>query len=67
MALKDSVKRELSQVGVDVQMKESPVDEHESNGHVESAVRQVQEQVRTMRLALEHRYKMEMKSSPRME
>ena len=53
VALKNSVKKEMR--GMDIQMKESPVEEHQANSQVESAVRQVQEQVRTMRLAFENR------------
>ena len=59
VALKGAVKKELA--GIDVQMKESPVDEHQSNSQIESAVQQVQDQVRTMRLAFENKYKLEMK------
>ena len=36
---------------------ESPVGEHQSNGEVENAIKSVQSQMRTMRLALQARYK----------
>ena len=61
IALKNSAKREMN--GVDIQMKESAVDEHQANSQVESAVRLVQEQVRTMRLAIEARYNTTLKES----
>ena len=60
MALKEAVKRETQGAGVDIQMSESPVDEHQANGVIENAVREVQEQVRTMRLAMERRYDMKL-------
>ena len=37
-------------------MEESPVGEHQSNGMVEAAIKQVQGQIRTMKDALETRY-----------
>ena len=40
-----------------VRNEESPVGEHESNGAVENAVRRIQGQVRTLRNALESRYR----------
>ena len=52
-ALKGAVKNELN---VDVAPEESPVGDHAANGDVESAVRQVQGQIRTMKDALESRY-----------
>ena len=52
-ALKEAVKNELS---VDVAPEESPVGDHAGNGDAESAVRQVQGQIRTMKDALESRY-----------
>ena len=52
-SLKEAVKNEL---GIEVVMEESPVGDHAANGDVESAVRQVQGQIRTMKDALESRY-----------
>ena len=51
MAMKEAVTREVQGAGINIQMSESPVDEHQSKGIIENAVREVQEQVRTMRLA----------------
>ena len=38
-------------------VEESPVGEHQSNGEVENAIKSTQSQIRTMRLALQARYK----------
>ena len=51
-ALKEAIKNELA---IEVIMEESPVGDHAANGDVESAVRQVQGQIRTMKDALESR------------
>ena len=53
MALRNAVKAET---GVHVVPEESPIGESQSNGEVEGAVRMIQAQVRTMRLALQSRY-----------
>ena len=42
--------------GLDIVMEESPVGEHQSNGMVEAAIKQVQGQIRTMKDALQTRY-----------
>ena len=55
-ALKDAVKREVS---VDMQVEFSPVGDSQSNGEAERAVRTVQAQVRTMKSALDEKYKIE--------
>ena len=52
VALKKAVK---DQSVLDLILEESPVGEHQANGLVESTVRQVQGQVRTMKDALETR------------
>ena len=44
-------------------MSESPVDEHQSNGFIENAVREIEEQVRTERQAFENRYSLKFKGS----
>ena len=43
--------------GVEVQVEESPVGDSASNGYVESAIRQVQKQIRTFKCYLEYRLK----------
>ncbi len=54
VALRDAVKRELETVVVP---EESPVGESQSNGEVEGAIKLIKAQIRTMRLALQSRYK----------
>ena len=51
-----AVKRERAE-DIEVLMEESPVGEHASNGAVEKAIQDVQAQIRTMRLAVQGRYK----------
>ena len=53
VALKDAVKRESE---VEIVPEESPVGEHQANGEVEAAVKQVQGQFRTTNDALDTRY-----------
>ena len=70
LALLEAVKREKgeaveltgkemkkSSVELQILSEESPVGEHPSNGEAESAIKSVQSQTRTMRLALQARYK----------
>ena len=54
VALKEAVRRETE---VEIVMETTPVDDHQANGVVESAVRQVQGQFRAMKDALDSRYK----------
>ena len=53
ISLKEAVKRESE---IDMVLEESPVGEHQANGDIEGAIRQVQGQFRTMKDALETRY-----------
>jgi hypothetical protein len=70
LALLEAVKREkgeaieltgkvMNKAKEELQMiaEESPVGEHPSNGEVENAIKSAQSQIRTMRLALQARYK----------
>ena len=52
VALKAAVKRERRE---EIIMEESPVDEHQSNGEIENAVRQVQGMTRTIKSGLEEK------------
>ena len=54
---------ELEGKGIDVQLEESQEYEHQANGVIESTVRAVQEQCRTVRLAVEEGYKTRLKES----
>ena len=54
MALKDSVRAVTE---VEIVTEESPVEESQSNGRVGRAVRTVKGQIRTMKEALDSRYK----------
>ena len=56
-----AVRRERP-VGVEIMIEESPVGEHQSNGEVERAIQSVQEMMRTMKLALQSRYKSRIRS-----
>merc|ERR1712185_638927 len=51
-----AVKRERAE-DTEILSEESPVGEHASNGAVEKAIQDVQAQIRTMRLAIQGRYK----------
>ena len=51
-----SVRRERP-AGVEIMIEESPVGEHQTNGEVERAIQSVQELMRTMKMALQSRYK----------
>ena len=58
-ALREAVIRRVGAIkgeGVQVIPEESPVGESQSNGDVEAAVKQVQGQIRTLRLHLQARY-----------
>ena len=55
VALKEAVAKELRNEKVDVVMEESPVGSSGSNGEVERAIREIQGQIRTMKIALEAR------------
>ena len=48
--------------GVEIMIEESPVGEPQSNGEVERAIQSVQEMMRTMKLALQSRYKSRIRS-----
>ena len=51
-----AVRRERP-VGVEIMIEESPVGEHQSNGEVERAIQTIQALMRTIKLALQSRYK----------
>jgi len=55
-ALIEAVKNERAEDIETLMQEESPVGEHQSNGEVENAIKSVQAQMRTMRLALQSRY-----------
>ena len=61
LALLAAVKRELREA-CEIVPEESPVGEHQSNGQVENAIKNVQGQVRTMRIGLQSRYKRRIKA-----
>ena len=54
-AILEAVKREKGEA-LELQLEESRVGEHQSNGEVENAIRSIQSRIRTMRLALHSRY-----------
>ena len=55
VALKEALSKELKNEHIEVIMEESPTGSSESNGEVERAIREIQGQVRTMKIALESR------------
>ena len=55
-----AVKRER-QESIEMQPEEAPVGEHQSNGDVERSVQSLEGQMRSMKMALESRYKMKIK------
>ena len=62
LALKEAVKSEVKGAGVDIHMPQSPVEEHQATGFIENAGRDIQEQVRTIRLALDYRYETKLRA-----
>ena len=55
VALKEAVAKELKDDHIEVIMEESPTGSSGSNGEVERAIREIQGQIRTMKIALESR------------
>ena len=60
LALKQALRESMPTV--EFVMEESPVEEHQSNGTIEVTVREIQQQVRVMKSALEERMKCEVPS-----
>ena len=61
-AIKELKARVKMERGEDIIMEESPAYEHRSNGEVERAIQIVQGQVRTLKSAVESRYKVKLES-----
>jgi hypothetical protein len=55
VSLKEAVAKELKNEQIEVIMEESPTGSSGSNGEVERAIREIQGQIRTMKIALESR------------